>query len=113
MNQLEKVNADFELAKLHTDRGDFKKATALLNTVAESFLQHKQFDDYLECQNILLRIYGEQEKYDQVNVAKEALQDLVIQEGFSLNSKTYFTLGVCASYKKQYEVAQDYFEKAL
>lgn len=107
------AGSEFELGNLYKDRGDFIKATSHLVKSAELFLVDKKFDDYLECQHHLLRIYGEQEDFASINKTKEMLQDLVIQEGFELNAKTYYTLGVCASYKKQIEVAQDYFEKSL
>src|SRR5581483_9702137 len=40
-------------------------------------------------------------------------QDLVLKEGFELSPRTYYTLGICAYYKKQYDVSLDYFQKAL
>ena len=36
-----------------------------------------------------------------------------MKEGFELNAKTYYTLGICASYKAQFDVALDYFQKSL
>ena len=44
---------------------------------------------------------------------KEKIQDLVLKEGFELNSKTYYTLSTCACYKAQYENALDYAQKSL
>jgi len=63
--------------------------------------------------NMLLRMYGELAEPEKINSIKEKLQDLVLNEGFELTSKTYYTLGVCTSYKGQHEVALDYFQKAL
>jgi tetratricopeptide (TPR) repeat protein len=37
----------------------------------------------------------------------------VLKEGFELNSKTYYTLALCAAYKQQMETALDYLRKAL
>jgi len=62
---------------------------------------------------MLLRMYGELAEPEKINSIKEKLQDLVLNEGFELTSKTYYTLGVCTSYKGQHEVALDYFQKAL
>jgi tetratricopeptide (TPR) repeat protein len=36
-----------------------------------------------------------------------------LKEGFELNSKTYYTLALCASYKGQNETALEYLQKAL
>ncbi|WP_246845176.1 winged helix-turn-helix domain-containing protein [Bdellovibrio sp. NC01] len=63
--------------------------------------------------NLLLRIFAEREQFEDINSTKEKLQDLVLKEGFELNSKTYYTLAVCASYKGQLDTAMDYLQKAL
>ena len=103
----EKLNDDriFELGKLHADRGDFDSAINYLNQASEIYFTSKDFSQYLKCQNLLLRIYAEKEQFDEINLTKEKLQDLVLKEGFELNAKTYYTLSTCACYKGQYENA--------
>ncbi len=110
MNQLDRV---FELGKLYTDRGEFGPAIEQLSEAAKGYFVEKNYSQYLKCTNLLLRIYAEREQYEDVNLTKEKLQDLVLNEGFELNSKTYYTLAVCASYKGQTEVSMDYCQKAL
>lgn len=110
MNQPDK---SFEIGKLYCDRGEFDMACAYLKEASDGFFKDKKFSEYLKCQNLLLRIYAEREEYGEINATKERLQDLVLKEGFELNSKTYYTLAVCASYKKQFETALDYLQKAL
>ncbi len=105
--------AEFEVAKLHSDRGDFVKAIEKFKHVSKVFIELKDYELFLDSQNALLRIYSEQERFEKITECKESLQDLVIQEGFELSSQIFYTLGVCAAYKKQVETAQDYFEKAL
>lgn len=105
--------SELEIAKLYVERGDLKLGAAKLEKASENYLFKKDFDSYLKSLNILLRIYSEMKKDDKINLVKERLQDLVIQEGFSLTSKTYYTLGVCAAYKDQAQSAKEYFEKAL
>jgi tetratricopeptide (TPR) repeat protein len=61
----------------------------------------------------LLRMYAEREETEKIRETKERLQDLVLKEGFDLNAKTYYTLGICAIYKDQDDVALDYFQKSL
>lgn len=103
----------FELGKLYYERCDFGVAAERLKAAAEGFFQEKNFDRYLKCQNMLLRIYVEREEAENIRVTKERLQDLVLKEGFELSAKTYYTLGVCAQYKLQHDLAVDYFQKSL
>lgn len=110
MNELER---SFELGKLYCDRGEFTPAIAHLQDASKGYFAEKNFSHYLKCMNMLLRIYAEREQFEEINITKEKLQDLVLKEGFELNSKTYYTLAVCASYKSQLETAMDYLQKAL
>jgi tetratricopeptide (TPR) repeat protein len=103
----------FEVGKLYCDRGDFKSALTHLNEAATGYFSEKDFRGYLKTLNLLLRIYAEMERFDDIQATKEKLQDLVLKEGFELNSKTYYTLAVCAAYKDQTEMALDYLQKAL
>lgn len=104
---------NFELGRLYADRGDFNSAVEYLREAADAFFAARQFSDYLKCQNILLRIHSEREEFEAINATKERLQDLVLKEGFELNSRTYYTLANCAAHKGQQEVALDYLQKSL
>lgn len=106
-------NSAFELGKLHSDRGDFGPAIEALRAAAAGFYGERNLAQYLRCQNILLRIYAEQERFEEVQVLKEKLQDLVLKEGFELNAKTYYTLALCASYKGQHDTSLEYLQKSL
>ena len=110
---MEKLEQAFELGKLYSERGEFSPAVENLQAAAEGYFAEKNFSQYLKCLNLLLRIYAEREEFEEVNATKEKLQDLVLKEGFELNSKTYYTLATCASYKGQFETAMDYCQKAL
>lgn len=105
--------AALELTKLYMERCDFPKAIEKAQLAADGFFAERAFDQYLKCQNFLLRMYAEREEQDKIVEAKERLQDLVLKEGFELNAKTYYTLGICACYKGQLDVALDYFQKSL
>lgn len=107
------LDRTFEIGKLYTDRGDFEPAARHLLEASEGYFSGRKFSEYLKCQNLLLRIYAEREQYEEINATKERLQDLVLKEGFELNSKTYYTLALCASNKGQQEIALDYLQKAL
>lgn len=107
------VDRLFELGKLNCERGDYISAAPLIKQAAEGFYAVRDFGSYLKCQNLLLRIHGEREEFEAIHQIKEKLQDLVMREGFELNSKTYYTLAVCATYKNQIELALDYAQKSL
>ena len=109
----QKADSLFELGRLYCDRGDFFLAMEKLKLAAESFQNDHNISGYLKCQNLLLRLYAETEQNDEIFSTKEHLQDLVLKEGFELNSKTYYTLALCASYKGQEETALEYCQKAL
>ena len=107
------IDRAFELGKLYCDRGEYAPSVTHLLDASKGYFAEKNFSKYLNCMNLLLRIYAETEQYEEINLAKEKIQDLVLKEGFELNSKTYYTLAVCASYKGQIDTAMDYLQKAL
>lgn len=102
-----------EFGNLYYSRGDFDAAETRLTLAADQFFAKKNFDRYLKCLNVLLRIYAEREAIQDINSTKEKLQDLVLKEGFELNAKTYYTLGICATYKQQLDLGLEYFQKSL
>ncbi len=106
-------DSTFELGKLYSDRGEFVPAMAYLRESAAGYFAEKNFSQYLKCMNLLLRIHAEREEIEEINSTKEKLQDLVLKEGFELNSKTYYTLAICASNKGQFDTSLDYLQKAL
>ena len=106
-------DAIMELAKLHYERCDFGVAIEKFKIAADGYFDERNFELYLKCQNYLLRMYAEREESENIRVSKERLQDLVLKEGFELNAKTYYTLGICASYKGQFDISLDYFQKSL
>ncbi len=113
MAHSENFESQFELGRLYCDRGDFSLALRNLIKASEGYLKEKDFTNYLECINKALRIYADREQFDEINEIKEKIQDLVIREGLQLSPKTYYTFGLCASFKQQYEVALDYLQKSL
>lgn len=103
----------FEAGKLYCDRGDFKQAIVKIEEASQNFYGLRDFDNYFKCQNLLLRMFAEMEDTKNLTVVKERIQDLVIKENVELTAKTYYTLGLCATYKTQYKTALEYFEKSL
>jgi tetratricopeptide (TPR) repeat protein len=107
------LDSQFELGQLYCDRGDFVTAIDKLQSAALGFYEIRDFTRYLQCQNLLLRMYAEREEPDYINATKEKIQDLVLKEGFELSAKTYYTLALCATYKGQHDTALDYLQKSL
>ncbi len=111
------VNADkatlIEFGKLYLSKCDHEKAIPFYERAVEIAYAEKDFEVYLESLNSLLHMYADREEEDKINQTKERLQDLVLKDGFALTSKTFYTLGVCADFKKQHDVALEYFQKAL
>lgn len=107
------IKETFENGKLYYDRADFTLAITKLTKAADYFYENRSFEEYLRCQNLLLRCFAEKQMYEAIHSTKEKLQDLVLREGFELNSKTYYTLALCASYKNQYDTAYEYLQKSL
>jgi tetratricopeptide (TPR) repeat protein len=103
----------YELGKLFADRCDFKSAKVYFIRGAEVSLAQKSHTDYLRCTNALLRIYAEMDDHEAIEQIKEQLQTLVLKEKMTLDSKTYYSLGLCASYKKQHKTALEFLEKSL
>ena len=103
----------YETAKLYCDRGDYTLALPQLLESAKINLTEKNSVAYLKCLQNILRIYAEREEFDKITQIKETLHDLVIREGIELNSKTYYVLGLCSSFKSQPENAVEYLKKAL
>ncbi|MFN8791292.1 MAG: winged helix-turn-helix domain-containing protein [Bdellovibrionales bacterium] len=106
-------NTLLELGRLYCERGDFHQAEPKLNEAAQIFHSIRDFDNFLETQNLLLRLYAEREQFEKIQALKEKLQDFVLKEGFALNSRTYYTLGLAALYRNQADLALDYGQKAL
>ncbi len=103
----------YEIGKLYCDRGDYGLALPNLVEAAQSFLLEKKHDQYLKSLQHIIRVHAERDEQDQITAIKESLHDLVIRDGIELTSKTYYTLGVCATFKGQTESAIDFFGRAL
>lgn len=94
-------------------KSDHDKAIEYFERLSQISYLEKDFDFYLDSLNSLLRMYADRQEEDKINSTKERLQDLVLKESFELSSKTYYTLGVCADFKRQNDLALEYFQKAL
>lgn len=101
------------VGQLYADRCDFITAVDYFKRASEIFLAEKNHSGFLKCSNALLRMYAEMENHAAIDELKERLQNLVIKERLSFDAKTYYTLGLCASYKGQHKTALEFLEKSL
>lgn len=102
-----------KVGKLYKDKTDFSQALPYLSQASDLFLQENKFDEFLEAQNSIIRVYAETGEQEKIENIKETLQDLVLKNNFELTPKTFYTLGLCASYKNQNSIAKEYFTKSL
>ncbi len=103
----------FEIGRLYCEKCDFTNAVSFLKNAGDLYFQIRDFNGYLNCQNLLLRIFAEKDDQASILTLKEFLQDLVIKEGLTLTSRIYYTLGLCSSYRQQNNSALDYLKKSL
>ena len=103
----------FQLGRLQCDRGDYRSAVEILTEVRQAFLEERRYDEYLEALNLLLRVHAELGEFEPIQRLKESLQDEVIREELQLTSQILYTLGLCASYKGDQDLAQEYLQKSL
>lgn len=101
-----------EVGQLYCERGDLFLAIEKIQKAADLFEKAQDATGYVDCINLLLRLFAETEQDERIHQVKERLQDAVIKEKLEPNSKTYYTLALCASYKNQLETALDYLQKA-
>lgn len=109
----ENIRAEYELAKLYVDRGDFHIAIHKIEKLSDYYFEKKDFDKFLDCMVDLIKMYTERDECTKIIQLKERLQDLVLRDNFQLTSFTYYTLGVCEACKSNFSAAQDYFQKSL
>ncbi len=102
-----------KVGKLYKDKTDFNQALPYLIQASDLFLQENKFEEFLESQNVIIRIYAETGEQEKIENIKESLQDLVLKNNFELSPKTFYVLGLCASYKHQNSIAKEYFTKSL
>jgi len=103
----------FDLGKTRSLSGNFIGAIRLLEEVSSVYIQNKNFEKYMECINILLRIHKEMQNIEKISLLKEELLEVVWENNIKLSSQIRCTLGLCALYLGNISEAQEEFEKAL
>lgn len=107
------IDEKLQLARLHIRLCELDKAKSLLDDVLSNCLTSGDWDNYLECVPLLLRIHAENLDFDQIVDVKERLADLVIRYGLKLNGRIFYSMGICSAYRDKAKEAGDYFERAL
>ena len=106
-------NSSFELGELYFEKCDFVEARSKYLEAKEAYLEAKDFPKFLKCVQRLLRVYAEMEDHKAIDELKDQLQTLVMKERLKLDSRTYYTLGLCAFFKGQKDLSLEYVEKSL
>lgn len=109
---IESVDVTFELGRLLAERGDFGEAIPELLRAAKLFIEADRGREYLECQNLLLKIYAESDDSRGDDI-KDEIQDLVLKGRLTLDAKTFYSLAFCASHRGRQEEAFGDLQKAL
>ena len=110
----EKRPADlYDMGKLLCELGDFKAAIEKLEQAAEGFARLREHKPFIKSLTLCMRMYAEMEDTKALQRVKERLYDYVTREKIDLNSSTYYTLALAASFRSEFPLALEYLEKAL
>jgi tetratricopeptide (TPR) repeat protein len=103
----------FELGKLRGELGDFKTSIAKLEEASSLYMKLREHRLFIKCLTLCLRMYAEMENHQALQSIKDRLYDYVAKEKIELNSTTYYTLALVASYRGEYATALENLERAL
>lgn len=103
----------FELGKLKGELGDFKTSIEKLEQAAQFYAQARDHKSYIKCLTLCLRMHAEMENHKALQSIKDRLNDYVAREQIELNSTTYYTFALVASYRGEYARSLEHLEKAL
>src|SRR5581483_739927 len=99
--------------KLLGELGDFKSSIVKLEEAGQIYARLKEHKAYIKCLTLCLRMYAEMEDQKALQSVKDRLYDYVTREKIELNSTTYYTLALSASYRGEFAQSLEYLEKAL
>lgn len=103
----------FELGKARSLSGNFLGSARLLEDASNLYIKEKQYEKYMDCLSILLRIYKELQNIRKIGHHKEELMQLVWEEDINITPRVHYTLGQCAVFTDDIDEAQEEFEKSL
>lgn len=105
--------SNLELGRLYFERGDILKAIEVLEPLANSCVENKEYEHYLDTLHLLFRAYAEHLDFDKIEKEKGRILFLAGQQDIKMNSKIHYVLALCASYKNEHEQSLAYSQKAL
>lgn len=104
---------DLEVGRLFFERGDCKEAMIHLKAAARHFYQINEKLYYLDSCNLLLRVAAELEDQSTIKAITAELHGRVARNEIEMTGKTFYSLGLCASYSGQDQEALSHMEKAM
>ncbi|NJL24939.1 MAG: winged helix-turn-helix domain-containing protein [Calothrix sp. SM1_5_4] len=84
-----------------------------LEQAAEVYAKLRDHKQFIKCLTHCLRMYAEMEDRKSLQAIKDRLYEYVARQGIDLNSTTYYTLALVASYRGEYAQALEHLERAL
>lgn len=110
---IKKASELFEFGKLKGELGDFTTSIEHLERAAELFSSAGEHKRFIKCLTLCLRMYAEMENQRALQSIQNRLNDYVSREKIDLNSTTYYTLALVASYGGEFKQALEHLERAL
>lgn len=108
-----KADELFELGKLKGELGDFTVSIQKLEEAAEIYARERRHKLFIKCLTLCLRMYAEMDDPKAIQQVQDRLNAYVAREKIDLNSTTYYTLALIASYRGDYAKALERLERAL
>ena len=103
----------FELGRSRSAAGNFLAASRMLESASSLYLSHKKYSKYMDCLNILFRMYKELQDVQKIAALKEELTGLVWEGSLKISPHLHYTLGQCALYMGDMDNAGESFEKSI
>lgn len=110
---LKEASELFEMGKLKGELGDFTTSIAKLEAAATLYAKARDHRLFIKCLTLCLRMYAEMENTKALHAIQDRLYDYVTREKIELNSTTYYTLALVASYRGEFSQALEHLERAL
>ncbi len=101
------------MGKLLGELGDFKNSIVKLEAAALVYAREREHRFYIKCLTLCLRMYAEMEDQKAMQTVKDRLYEYVKCEKIELNSTTYYTFALVATYRGEFAQALELLEKAL
>lgn len=112
-SQVEIAETFYELGCLYCDKGALAKAEPKFRQAADVYLKLNHFKEYLNCQNKLLRVLVEMERFKEVEVLSSQIEYNVEAYDIAPTARLLYTQGVFSFMSMDLDVTEKKFEESL